>query len=137
MPSMKKKYPCKITFYGRKINRVIINPHAQKHQEHGGNLVLDESASVLDKTKYELCQIILACQQDNKFTIAKIAERIQLKEAGLTYVEAKLLVENGLSYNDDDFATYLKKDEWINAGLGFHSGYYCAYLRDIKQVDPE
>ena len=47
----------------------------------GGNLVLDESASVLDKTKYELCQIILACQQDSKLTIAKIAERIQLSKA--------------------------------------------------------
>lgn len=44
----------------------------------GGSLVLDESASALDKAKYEVCQIILAYKQRNNLSIEEIAQQISL-----------------------------------------------------------
>jgi hypothetical protein len=51
---MKNKHPCKITFYGRKINRIVINPHVQKHRKHGitDQLILAMIKN-LDKKKFK------------------------------------------------------------------------------------
>ena len=47
----------------------------------GGSLVLDENASVLDKAKYEICQIILTYKQKNDLSIEEIAEQISLSRS--------------------------------------------------------
>jgi len=42
---------------------------------------LPENASPLEKSKYDLCENILAYKQDNKLTINKLAQKINLSEA--------------------------------------------------------
>src|SRR4051812_42667476 len=47
----------------------------------GGSWDLPENASPLEKSKYDLCENILAYKQDNKLSIKKLAQKIKLSEA--------------------------------------------------------
>jgi len=47
----------------------------------GGSWDLPENASLLEKSKYELCENILAYKQDNNLSIKKLAQKIKLSEA--------------------------------------------------------
>ena len=44
----------------------------------GGSWDLSENPTALEKTKYEICQKILAYKQDNNLTTEELAERISL-----------------------------------------------------------
>jgi hypothetical protein len=47
----------------------------------GGSWDLPENASPLEKSKYDLCENILAYKQDNKLTIKKLSQQLNLSEA--------------------------------------------------------
>lgn len=47
----------------------------------GGSYDLPKNASFLEKTKFNLCQKILAHQQDKNLSIKEIAKKIQLSQA--------------------------------------------------------
>ena len=47
----------------------------------GGSYDLPKNASFLEKTKFNLCQKILAHQQDNHLNIKQISKKIQLSQA--------------------------------------------------------
>ena len=49
----------------------------------GGNIGLPENPTLEEKTKYRLCKAILACQQKNKFSLAKVAKRLAISEEEL------------------------------------------------------
>ncbi|KLL04613.1 MAG: hypothetical protein MRERV_16c018 [Mycoplasmataceae bacterium RV_VA103A] len=47
----------------------------------GGSWDLSENPTALEKTKYDLCEIILAHKQDNKLTTKNLAQKIKLSVA--------------------------------------------------------
>ena len=47
----------------------------------GGSWDLPENPTALEKTKYDICEKILAHKQDNNLTIEKLAQQIKLSKA--------------------------------------------------------
>jgi len=45
-----------------------------------GNIGLSPNASLENRTKYRLCKSILAYQQDNKLTLAKVVKKLTISE---------------------------------------------------------
>lgn len=57
---------------------IIEELSSSKYQ--GGNIGLALDVSLEDRTKYRLCKSILAYQQDNKLSIAKVAKKLAISE---------------------------------------------------------
>lgn len=49
-----------------------------RHPDYEGNYLLPDNASLLDKTKYRICERILNYKYDNKLTTEELAEQINL-----------------------------------------------------------
>ena len=49
-----------------------------RHPDYEGNFLLPDDASLLDKTKYRICERILNYKYDNKLTTEELTERIGL-----------------------------------------------------------
>ena len=49
-----------------------------KHLDYEGNFLLPSDATPLEKTKYKICQRLLAYKQDNNLAIEELAIRISL-----------------------------------------------------------
>lgn len=68
----------------KKRNKLVKFPNDQEiirklsDPNHEGNFALDPNASPLEKSKYELCQSILAYKQNKKVSTEKLAEKIKL-----------------------------------------------------------
>ena len=49
-----------------------------RHPDYEGNFLLPDDATLLDKTKYQICERLLNYKYNNKLTIEELAERIGL-----------------------------------------------------------
>lgn len=69
------------------------------------NIVLPENASFLEKIKYELCQKILAYQQDNHLTYEETAQKVGLSLSQTMEIlrgnTAAFAVDSLISYVDN------------------------------------
>src|SRR5437764_708716 len=74
---------------------------------------LPENANVLEKTKYEICQKILAYQQKHKLTDKEIAQRINL-----TTGETEDILFCRIDYFTlDRLITYANETKWLTGKL--------------------
>src|ERR1043166_1754839 len=69
------------------------------------NIVLPKNATFLEKVKYEICQAILAYQQDNKLTYKGIAQKIGISSEQTI----DMLRGNIASFALDSLITYVEK----------------------------
>lgn len=76
-----------------------------RHPDYEGNFLLPKDASLLDKTKYRICERILNYKYDKKFTTEKLAEQINLsvpetKEILLCHIH-KFTLDRLITYFDN------------------------------------
>lgn len=76
-------------------------------EKEGGivNIVLPKNATFLEKVKYEICQAILAYQQDNRLTYKTIAQKIGISSEQTV----DMLRGNIASFALDSLVTYAEK----------------------------
>jgi predicted XRE-type DNA-binding protein len=63
----------------RRVREKLSDPDYQ-----GGNLALPEKASEVDRTKYQLCQLIAKYQRENNLLQKQVAEKLEIDESRIS-----------------------------------------------------
>ena len=99
----------KIILKGNKRNNYNFPPERElkriREKEGIVNIVLPKNATFLEKVKYEICQAILAYQQDNRLTYKTIAQKIGISPEQTV----DMLRGNIASFALDSLVTYAEK----------------------------
>jgi predicted XRE-type DNA-binding protein len=67
----------------KNLTEVEIITRLESDNYEGGNIGLPKKPTLEEKTKYQFCKAILAYQQDNKFSLKIVAQKLAISEEEL------------------------------------------------------